>query len=87
MRRALVGVLVVAAMLVVGTSTARAQTPLAQCDSVGCGGALSDPSFIFNGPLCIGSLLCTPNSGSGVMPGTIDFGVGTMMPAGAFLHL
>jgi hypothetical protein len=57
MRESLVGILVVAAMLVVGTSTARADsTPSFQatCSANGglgfCGGGYSDGSFVFSGP-------------------------------------
>jgi len=76
MRKSLVGVLVVAAMLVVGTSTARAQTQLATCSGASCSGALSDPTFLFYGPFFI---QCCPGNQfeAGTIPPAIEFGVGT----------
>jgi PEP-CTERM motif len=87
MAKYLVGLLVVAAILFLGTSSASAQTQLASCtggygETGSCGGALSNPSFLFEGPLYTGNF--DNQFAVSAAPGAIQFGVGTN--GGAFIY-
>jgi len=87
----MVGILVVAAMLVLGTSTARAQTQLATCSYASgsgrlgsCSGGFPDSSFSFSGPFYTFEIGTVNQLEIGGPPPPIEFGVGTN--GGAFTY-